>query len=99
MPIPNSSVKFPEFASVEINGDIFLARLDFSTRFSFVKSSVMPELGSMEDFIFPLTVKYKNKVALAVFEQEDILSDEIVLGTFVIDQLGIKPTVLLRFPF
>lgn len=99
MPIPRTGIKFPSFASISIEDEVLLARLNYSSRFSFIRSSALPEMAFQEDLIFPLVVTFEDRAAAVVFETEDILSEDVILGTFAIGQLAIRPTLTNRFPF
>lgn len=91
MPIPNSSRVLSEFIPIQIADEVILARIDRTSRFSFIKRSTVSELNFSGGFsLILLPVSCGNKQDFIVFEQRDNLSDEIVLGNYAIEILKIN---------
>ena len=92
MPIPNSNRKISKITSIDIQNETFAVKLDFSTRFSYIKRSTVRDLNLSYEFsIILLKIRYKNKEEFLLFEVRDKLETEIILGNYAISILQINP--------
>ena len=91
MPVPTSPRVRSEFASVQISSRVFLAKLDRTSRFSFIKKSVISELDFLSQFsLVLLPISCGNLQDFIVFEKRENLPYEVVLGTYAIKILKIE---------
>lgn len=90
MPVSFTRGRNLNLASIAIFNDIFLARLDHSSPFSYIKKSTAHDLNVFDGhFMIMLPISYRNKPFQCAVEIYDQLADEIVLGTYVISNLNI----------
>ena len=79
-------------APVGIYDEVLLARLDLSTRFSYIRKSVLLELGIFNDSsMILLPIKFEESFGHFIFEVRGQLLHDIMLGNYIINTLQIVP--------
>ena len=90
MPIPNSSRASWEFVPIQILDEVFLAKIDRSTRFSFIKRSTVLELEFSSDHSLILLPVSCGKIRdFVIFEQREELPEEIIVGNYAVEVLKV----------
>ena len=94
MPIPSISRSKFEFTPIEIEDQVFLAKIDRSTRFSYIKSSTVLELSDSHEFsMIMLPVCCNQSKEFIIFEKRENLPFEIVIGRYAIEVLKISKII------
>lgn len=90
MPVLFAEKQSLDLAPVAIFNEVFLARLDTTSPFSYIKKSAVLELDIFDGyFLIMIPISYKNKSSQFVFEIYEHLSENLVLGTHIVNELHI----------